>query len=94
MKYTKEQAEQLQKKLQALPPIQEKEELSKQEVIKLLKKDIAALQKRGYSLDKISEVLKTEGVEMSTQTLKNYLHRGKKPTTKTKTPTSKKTSGT
>jgi intein-encoded DNA endonuclease-like protein len=77
MKYTKEQVEKVKEKLKNLPPIEETKDLSKQEAIKMLQKDILILQKRGYSLEKIAEVLKQEGVEISTPTLKSYLQRGK-----------------
>lgn len=77
MKYTKEQVEKIKEKLNNLPPIEDSKELSKQEAIKMLQKDILLLQKRGYSLEKITEVLKQEGVELSTPTLKSYLQRGK-----------------
>lgn len=77
MKYTKEQVEKVKEKLKNLPPIEETKDLSKQEAIKMLHKDILLLQKRGYSLEKITEVLKQEGVEISTPTLKSYLQRGK-----------------
>ena len=77
MKYTKEQIEKVKEKLKNLPPLEENKDLSKQEAIKMLQKDILLLQKRGYSLEKIAEVLKQEGVEISTPTLKSYLQRGK-----------------
>jgi hypothetical protein len=77
MKYTKEQVEKVKEKLKNLPSIEETKDLSKQEAIKMLHKDILLLQKRGYSLEKITEVLKQEGVEISTPTLKSYLQRGK-----------------
>jgi intein-encoded DNA endonuclease-like protein len=89
MKYTKEKIEKVKEKLKNLPPIEDTKDLSKQEAIKMLQKDILLLQKRGYSLEKIAEVLKQDGIELSTTTLKNYLQRGKKPTKKTKVPTKK-----
>jgi predicted RNA binding protein with dsRBD fold (UPF0201 family) len=77
MKYTKEQVEKVKEKLKNLPPLEDTKDFSKQEAIKMLHKDILLLQKRGYSLEKIAEVLKQEGVEISTPTLKSYLQRGK-----------------
>jgi alanyl-tRNA synthetase len=82
MRYTKEQVEKVKEKLKNLPPIEENKDLSKQEAIKMLQKDILLLQKRGYSLEKIAEVLKQEGVEISTPTLKSYLQRGKQTSKK------------
>ena len=49
----------------------------------MLSKEIAALQKRGYTLEQISETLRGEGLNIATPTLKSYLQRAKpakKPT--------------
>jgi hypothetical protein len=77
-KFTSEQVEAIAAKLRQLPPVEKKkQELSKQEAVKLLAKEIAILQKRGYTLLQISEVLRGEGLEVGTPTLKNYLQRSK-----------------
>lgn len=47
----------------------------------MLSKEIADLQKRGYTLDQISETLRGEGLSIATPTLKSYLQRAK-PTKK------------
>jgi hypothetical protein len=78
VKYTTEQLEAIAAKLREMPPIEKKkQEHSKQEAVKILAKDIAAMQKRGYSLDQISEALRGEGLAVATPTLKSYLQRAK-----------------
>ena len=78
MKYTTEQLEQIAAKLQAMPPVEKKKEHSKQEAVKILKKEIVALQKRGYTLEQVADALRGEGFEISTPTLKSYLQRTKR----------------
>lgn len=82
MKYTKEQLEAIKSKLRGMPKIENKQEISKQEAVRILSKEITDLQKRGYTLDQISETLRGEGLSIATPTLKNYLQRAK-PTKKT-----------
>jgi len=61
-----------------MPPVKEKNQgCSKQEAVKILKKEISSMQQRGYALDQISEVLRTEGIDITTPTLKSYLQRAK-----------------
>ena len=85
MKYTTEQLDTIASKLRNMPAIEKnKQEHSKQEAVKLLSKEIVAMQKRGYTLDQISEALRGEGIAVTTPTLKSYLQRAK--------PASKKTS--
>ena len=55
MKYTTEQLEAIAGKLREMPQVEKKnQEHSKQEAVRVLSKEIAALQKRGYTLDQIS----------------------------------------
>ncbi len=78
MKYTTEQLEAIAKKLREMPPVEKKKQKhSKQEAVKLLSKEIAALQKRGYTLEQIAETLRGEGLSIATPTLKSYLQRAK-----------------
>ncbi len=78
IKYTAEQLEIIANHLKAMPPVEKKKrEFSKQEAVKILTKEIAALQKRGYSLNQISEALNGQGLEIATPTLKSYLQRAK-----------------
>lgn len=75
-KYTPEQLESVAEKLRSMPAVEEKKkstELSKQEAIKALSKDIRAMQKRGYSLEMIARILKEENIAVSVPTLRNYL---------------------
>lgn len=78
MKYTLEQIEGIAAKLREMPPVEKKKKAhSKQESVRLLSKEIAAMQKRGYTLDQISETLRGEGFTIATPTLKSYLQRAK-----------------
>lgn len=78
IKYTAEKLEIIANYLKAMPPVEKKmQEFSKQEAVKILTKEIAALQKRGYSLAQISDALKGQGLEIATPTLKSYLQRAK-----------------
>jgi len=60
--------------LKNLPPIEEeKEELTKRQAVRLMIKEITALQKRGYSLKRVQELLESKGVSIGLATLKSYL---------------------
>ena len=91
--YKAEQLESIAAKLRAMPPAEKKpKEHTKQEAIKILAREIKAMQGRGYSLDTISETLRGEGIAITTPTLKSYLQRTK-PVKKNKaatTPTKEK----
>ena len=86
---TLEQVEQISAKLKELPAVENKKRpVSKQEAIKLLARDIKAMQARGYTLEQVSDLLKQLGVSLATPTLRSYLRRSgggtspkKKPTT-------------
>ena len=78
MKHTTEQLEAIAAKLREMPPVEKKkQEHSKQDAVRILSKEIALLQKRGYTLDQISETLRGEGLSIATPTLKSYLQRAK-----------------
>lgn len=65
-------------KIRNLPPVDKsKQQLSKQEAIRMMAADIAKLQKKGYSLQLIADTLRAEGLEIATPTLKNYLQRAR-----------------
>ena len=73
---TVETVEQISAKLKELPAVENKKRpVSKQEAIKLLAKDIKAMQARGYTLDQVSEQLKEFGVLLAIPTLRSYLKR-------------------
>jgi hypothetical protein len=59
------------------PPPVEAVDTTKQEAVRLLAREIAALQNRGYSLEQIADSLRGEGLDLSTPTLKSYLARAK-----------------
>ena len=76
MGYSNEKLGAIAAKLKTMPVIEKKkQEHSKQDAIKMLAKEIAALQKRGYTLDQIAETLRGEGLDITTPTLKSYLQR-------------------
>ena len=76
MGYSNEKLEAIAAKLKIMPVIEKKkQEHNKQDSIKVLAKEIAALQKRGYTLDQIAETLRGEGLDITTPTLKSYLQR-------------------
>ena len=78
MKYTTEQIKEIASKLLEMPEVEKnKQEHSKQETVRMLSKEIAILQKRGYTLDQISEALRGFGLSIMTPTLKSYLQRAK-----------------
>lgn len=77
MRYSTEKIEEIAKALRDMPPIKPQKEHSKQEAVRILAKEITALQKRGYTLEQIAEKLRDEGLDISTPTLKSYLQRAK-----------------
>ncbi|AXQ50979.1 hypothetical protein DZC31_30150 (plasmid) [Stenotrophomonas rhizophila] len=96
MKITIETIENLQKSLKDLPVVEDKKrEVSKPEAVKMLAADVAEMQKKGYTIEMIAEILTNSGLEMKPSTLKSYLTRAKAPsgtrkrgTKKTSQPTS------
>ena len=78
MKYTQEQIEAIAESLRKLPPVEKKkEELSKFEAVKALSKEIAGMQKKGYSIEQIATALRESSLDIATPTLKSYLQRAK-----------------
>jgi hypothetical protein len=76
MGYTNEKLAAIAAKMKTMPVIEKKkQEHSKQDAVKVLSKEIASLQKRGYTLDQIAETLRGEGLDITTPTLKSYLQR-------------------
>lgn len=70
--------EALRAKIKEAPEVsKEKRHVSKQEAIRELKRDIKAMQKRGYTLDDIAKFLTDGGMQITTPTLKSYLQRTK-----------------
>ena len=78
MKLTRAQVEQISQKFKKMPPAPPAAvNTTKQEAVKLLANDIASLQRRGYTLEQITESLKNDGLDLKTPTLKCYLSRAK-----------------
>ena len=89
MKYTLEQIQRIQAKLKIMPVIERKNvELSRQESIRILSKEIAEMQKRGYTMEQIAQCLSGEGLAVATPTLKSYLQKSKRTTSNRKNPAS------
>ena len=83
MAITIEQVERIAEKLRALPPIENKKRVvSKQESIKMLTGEIAGLRERGYTLEQIAELLTADQLEIGAPTLKSYLQRSTKPSSR------------
>ena len=79
MGHTLEDAERIAQSLRALPAMDSsKRTLTKQAMIKRLAREIASLQQRGYSIEQVADSLRGNGLDISTPTLKSYLHRSKK----------------
>ena len=79
MAHTLEDAERMARALHALPAMDgSKRALTKQALIKHLAREIASLQQRGYSIEQVTDSLRGVGLDISTPTLKSYLHRSKK----------------
>ena len=78
MGLSRDQVEQLRSTLKAVPKAPAAGvDTTKQEAVKLLAREIEGLQRRGYSLEQIAEMLKGGGLIVSTPTLKSYLSRAK-----------------
>ena len=78
MPLTRARIAQIAEKLRSMPPAPPEEtNTTKQEAVKLLAREIASLQRRGYALQQIVASLNGEGLELTTPTLKSYLSRAK-----------------
>jgi len=78
MGLSRDQVEQLRLTLKGVPKAPAADvDTTKQEAVKLLSREIEGLQRRGYSLEQIAEMLKGGGLVVSTPTLKSYLSRAK-----------------
>lgn len=83
MVYTTEQIEGIGAGLRELPELDKKKrQHNKKEAIRLLAKDIAALRRRGYTLEQIAESLRGLGLDITERTLRNYLQQHKRPAPK------------
>lgn len=77
--------EALKAKMKEAPEVvKEKRQLSKQEAVKELKREIEGMQKKGYTLEDIAKFLTDGGLQITTPTLKSYMQRSKAETPKPK----------
>jgi hypothetical protein len=78
MEFTLESTTRLAEELRGIPPKDPaKRRLDKQAVVNAIKQEIVALQKRGYTIEEVAEMVRGRGFEITTPTLKNYLQRAK-----------------
>jgi hypothetical protein len=95
MAHTLEDAERMARALRALPAMDgSKRRLTKQALIKVLAREIASLQQRGYSIEQVTDSLRGVGLDISTPTLKSYLHRSKRRSGKDRAPKPARTATT
>jgi DNA-binding CsgD family transcriptional regulator len=77
-RYTVADVEQIAAKLRSMPdPPAAQQPVSKAEAIRLLRAEIANLQKRGYTLEQIAESISGAGLDINGNTLRNYMTRAK-----------------
>ncbi len=72
MKYTVETVGAIAEKLKALPKVETtKQEVSKSEAVRLLSKEIRAMQKKGYTFRMIAEILTSNELSITESVLKS-----------------------
>lgn len=68
------QIEKLREKLEVMPKVEDPDrQVSKLEAVRMMVESIRDLQSRGYSIEKISEILSDSGLPIAPTTLKSYL---------------------
>lgn len=78
MGFSREDLERLRSALRAAPKVTPRSgDVTKQEAVKSMVREIQGLQKRGYSLEEVAEMLQGGGLLVTTPTLKSYLSRAK-----------------
>jgi len=78
MPLTRARIAEIAEKLRKMPPAPPAEvNVTNQEAVRLLEREIAGMQRKGYSLEQIVESLRGEGLDLSTPTLKSYRSRAK-----------------
>jgi len=88
-----ETIEAVREKMKGAPEVAKaKRTVSKQESIKELKREIEAMQKKGYTLDDIAKFMTEGGIQITTPTLKSYLQRSKPAKAKTQSKETKQPS--
>lgn len=84
MNVTKQAIDQVSAVLKELPE-KPKEKLLLREAVDQLRDQIKAALSKGYSYDEVAAMLTTQGIEISTATLKRYVPAGRNRSTKRKT---------
>lgn len=83
MPLTRAQVALMAEKARRMPPAPPAEtNVTKQEAVKLLAREIAGLQRKGYKLDQIVASFRGDGLDLSTATMKSYLSRAKASTSR------------
>jgi hypothetical protein len=77
MSYTDEQIEKLRRMLHDQPE-KERTRHSKVEVVRILLPEIIGLQRKGYTISMIAELLHAQGIDISTRTLTQYIGQAKR----------------
>ena len=68
------QIESLREKLEVMPQVEDPDrKVSKMEAVRMMASSIRDLQSRGYSIEKIAEILGDSGLDIAPTTLKSYL---------------------
>ncbi len=74
-RYTGEQLANVARKMLDMPePVVEKKH-SKQDAVRLLSKEIAAMRLKGYTMESIAQIMSSHGIAITHATLKNYMRR-------------------
>jgi hypothetical protein len=78
MPLTRAQVALMAEKARRMPPAPPAEaNVTKQEAVRLLAREIAGLQRKGYKLEQIVAGFRGDGLDLSTATMKSYLSRAK-----------------
>ena len=78
MPLTRAQVALMAEKARRMPPAPPAEaNVTKQEAVRLLAREIAGLQRKGYKLEQIVASFRGDGLDLSTATMKSYLSRAK-----------------
>jgi hypothetical protein len=76
MRLTRAQIAEIAEKARKMPPAPAAEvNVTKQEAVRLLAREIEGLQRKGYTMAQIAASFSGDGLELSTATLKSYMSR-------------------
>lgn len=77
--YTPDEVAKMAERLRSLSKTPPSKPLTKASAIRMLAGEIQKMRRGGYTLSQIAEVLKSEGLDINKQVLRNYLHKQAKP---------------